>query len=497
VSDYWQLPRLASTSAARALGLAAGPVALLDPLAPVAAAAVGPAAPALPAPVGGAAPAAGAHLGGGGLGALAAALGGGAPAPAAAVAVPPGAGGGGAPPVAAAAGGDPREMALVLDDRGFRDISFSDAVKLQTGTVCADQPVKGPRCRGLPEPLASDEPLSEHDENVALHETLCRVIETALCHDQLVICELASYEYLARQLRLAEGRAFEGRSRRAQPAAKAKAQAKEASPADLASEVGHFLGAGETKGNLCISPALMDWIADQMKMEAAVAKWMGLANFFPSIAGLVNLTQRRSRFRLASRRPGAAPIASATFFFLWMGAAICPLVERRVFELPGELCATQGDVAAPAVQTASVEHLAGLYREFELPADSIVLQGWGQSMLNPESVAAELRGALGIGRPCVDPELCFQPKSHAQFLKQLEARDMIAWRVASPQSSHSIGLFFVEKSNRMLRLVFGTSLANCSFDAPPAGELPTPGMESLFSLPAISNGRTGLKSIYG
>ena len=110
-----------------------------------------------------------------------------------------------------------------------------------------------------------------------LHETLCRVIETSLCHGQLVICELASYEYLARQLQLVEEWVFEERVRRSLPAPKAKAQANEAntwvaSPTDFASEVGHFLGTGETKGNLCISPALIDWIADHMKNEAAVAK---------------------------------------------------------------------------------------------------------------------------------------------------------------------------------------------------------------------------------
>eukprot|EP00959_Pyramimonas_sp_CCMP1952_P375336 7861233-Pyramimonas_sp.AAC.1 len=95
-------------------------------------------------------------------------------------------------------------------------------------------------------------------------------------------------------------------------------------------------------------------------------------------------------------------------------------------------------------------------------------------MLNPESVAAELRGALGIDRPCVDPELRFQPKSFAQFLRQPEARDGIAWRAASPQFAHPIGLFFVENSNRMLRLTFDTRLANCSFAAPPATKLPAP-----------------------
>ncbi|CAK0857904.1 unnamed protein product, partial [Prorocentrum cordatum] len=440
-------------SATTVPGLAAGPLALPDPAAPP--------------------PAAGA--GGGGLGALAAALGGGAPAPAAALAVPLGAAAGAALPAAAVAGVDPRVMALVLDGRVFRDIAFSDAVKLQTETVRADWPVKGPRTLlrvlGFMLRMAGGAmawhnrwiamaQLGEHDENVELHETLCRVIETALCHDLLVICELASYEYLARQLQLAEERAFEDRTRRSQPAPKAKAQAKEAPPADSASEVGHLLGTGETKGNLCICPALMDWIAVQMKMEAAVAK-----------------ERRKAREQRALRAPYAVPIVSKMLFrfpfFPWMGAAIYPSVARPVFELQKE------NGSAPAEQAASVEHLAGLHREFELPAacserssaceaplvemlaqapgcagdggrarpcskplvawpqstkaaptcdvvseaDSIVLQGWRQTILNPESVAAELRDAPGIDSPRVGPELHSQP--NAQFLKQLEAHDMI------------------------------------------------------------------------
>ena len=183
-------------------------------------------------------------------------------------------------------------MALVLDGRGLRDLSFADALKRQTETIRADWPVKGPRTmlwvlsfmqRMVGGAMAwhtrwlAMMQLGDSDENVKLHETLCRVIESSLCHDQLVICELASYEYLARQLQLVEERVFEERVRISLPAAKAKAQAKDAaivvaSPTDFASEVGHFLGTGETKGNLCISPALMDWTVDQMKNEAAVAK---------------------------------------------------------------------------------------------------------------------------------------------------------------------------------------------------------------------------------
>ncbi|CAK0840106.1 unnamed protein product, partial [Prorocentrum cordatum] len=554
-------------SADNVLGVAAGVLALPGPLgaapaaaAPGALALAGAAAPPAGAP---GPPAAAAAAPEGGVGTLAAALGAGGAALPAAVG-PPGVGAAAAAPAApGVAGPDPRVLATVLDARGLRDMPFSDAARRQTETPRADWPVRGPRTttRVLRFMLrmaggamawhsrwmAMMQAL-ETGDTAKLHETLRRVIETSLCHDQLIICELASYEFLSRQLQLVEERFFEERARRTHPAPEAKGRAKDgaaAAAADVSSEIGHFLGTGETisMGNLCICPALMDRIADQMKSEAAVAK------------------ERRK-----------VTVASVTFFrflfFQWMGVATFRLVE--------------GLVCAPP-KAASVDCIAGLHRDFELPAaysergrdceaslvemlaqapgyagdsgrvrpcsmprvawpestkavstcgvvseaDSIVLQDWRQSMLNPESVAAELRESLGVIRPYVDPELRFKPKSYAEFLKQLEAHGMITWRVSSEQASFSTGLFFVQKSNGKLGLVFDTRLAKCSFSCPPATRLPTPsawasldcddsfqfaqgdiqcafyhlrlpaGMGSLFSLPPINNIFVGLKSVNG
>ena len=55
-------------------------------------------------------------------------------------------------------------------------------------------------------------------------------------------------------------------------AAKAQANKEARSHDSLSTEVGHFLGIAETKGNLCICPALMQFIAEQMNNEAAVSK---------------------------------------------------------------------------------------------------------------------------------------------------------------------------------------------------------------------------------
>eukprot|EP00959_Pyramimonas_sp_CCMP1952_P291378 6095085-Pyramimonas_sp.AAC.1 len=75
---------------------------------------------------------------------------------------------------------------------------------------------------------------SETDDADRLCETLRRVIETSLCHDQLIICKLSSYEFLSRQLLMVGGRFFEERARRARPAPKAEGQAKDGAAAAAA-----------------------------------------------------------------------------------------------------------------------------------------------------------------------------------------------------------------------------------------------------------------------
>ncbi|CAK0800960.1 unnamed protein product, partial [Prorocentrum cordatum] len=443
-------------SADNVLGVAAGVLALPDPLgaapaaaAPGALALAGAAAPPAGAP---GPPAAAAAAPEGGVGALAAARGAGGGAALPAAAGPPGVGAAAAAPAApGVAGPDPRVMATVLDARGLRDMPFSDAVKRQTETPRADWPAKGPRTtmwvlhfmlRMAGGAMAWHNrwmammQALETDDTAKLRETLCRAIETSLCHDQLIICELASYEFLSRQLQLVEERFFEERARRTHPAPKAKGQAKDgaaAAAADVSSEIGHFLGTGEAMGNLCICPALMDWIADQMKSERGLTT----CSLFVSLA---SLAPSPSRLHLAWSCPDEVTVASVTFFrflfFQWMGVAI--------------FCLVVGLVCAPP-KAASVDYIAGLHRDFELPAaysergrdcesslvemlaqapgyagdsgrvrpysmplvawpesakavstcgvvseaDSIVLQDWRQSMLNPESVAAELRESLG------------------------------------------------------------------------------------------------------
>ena len=89
--------------------------------------------------------------------------------------------------------------------------------------------------------------------------------------DQLKVTELAAFEVVARQLQLLEERVYETR-RPTVPTPKAKAAANSAGAAASATESGCFSGSGLSKANLCIAPKLLEYVADQMKAEAAVAK---------------------------------------------------------------------------------------------------------------------------------------------------------------------------------------------------------------------------------
>ena len=115
--------------------------------------------------------------------------------------------------------------------------------------------------------------LIETDARVREHEFLCRVLETMTVYDQLNAGELASGELIARELQLLEERVYEeAMSELAAKAGKAKDKAHSKADDLLVGEASHFLGLSESKANLAICPALTEWIAEQMKAEAAVAK---------------------------------------------------------------------------------------------------------------------------------------------------------------------------------------------------------------------------------
>ncbi|CAK0864242.1 unnamed protein product, partial [Prorocentrum cordatum] len=364
-------------------------------------------------------------------------------------------GGTATPPAPDAPGADPRVLVVTRDTRGRRDRSFGDALKEQTELEREDWPVLGPRALlwvlTLMLRMAGGAVawhtrwlavvgIAESEEAAKQHETICRILETSMVCDQLVITELASFEYLARQLQLIEERVYDEKTRKT--AAALKGQGKKEAPCQdaLSTEVGHFLGIGETKGNLCICPALMQFIAEQMRNEAAVPLasasgmlcrylcWMSTRGCTPwQGVGLVSSAARGAAWRRwcnegieafnwlhgrADRLPLARGSADHS---LAQHVAVEELQENyRSFELPAGyseqrqfceaslaevLSTTPGCqnssrvrpydkalVAWPALSGPPVE--AGSVAQ---QADAIQLQGWRQSMLRSEDEIAELQ----------------------------------------------------------------------------------------------------------
>ena len=99
--------------------------------------------------------------------------------------------------------------------------------------------------------------MSLNDGGVAEHELIMRVLEQAICFDQLQVCELACLELLIRKAQMIE---LKHKSR-------------------LVTEVGGveddqhlYLGTGSTRGLIMLSPALEEFVSGELGREAAAAK---------------------------------------------------------------------------------------------------------------------------------------------------------------------------------------------------------------------------------
>ena len=85
----------------------------------------------------------------------------------------------------------------------------------------------------------------ELDADAAEHEFLCQLLETMVSIDQLLINSLATTELICRRIQVVEARV---------------------------NESAHLVEEGRTpvaRDDLCICPALGDWIAEQLRGEAA------------------------------------------------------------------------------------------------------------------------------------------------------------------------------------------------------------------------------------
>ena len=299
LADLRAIPALVAVPAG---GLAAAlAMAVAAPAAPIAGGgAIVPGAPAAPLPLGGAvgggpvvppipaAPVAPAAVGGAAVGAAPAAAGVGGLAALAAALAGPGVGGGGGVGAVAAPGAGPsvdaRVLVIARDTAGKQYQDFRSCIALYQTTSNPDWPVRGPRTalwcfqhmlRIAGGAIAWDmrwralARKTEGDEDARHHEFLCRTLETFVSFDQVNAPNLAGVELLCRQLQLLEERVYEAELTAL--SAKKKSDSGLKSAYELV-DSGLFLGTTETKSNLCICPALSEWISEQLRAEAAVAK---------------------------------------------------------------------------------------------------------------------------------------------------------------------------------------------------------------------------------
>ena len=100
------------------------------------------------------------------------------------------------------------------------------------------------------------------------------------------------------------------------------------------------------------------------------------------------------------------------------------------------------------------------------------LVSWKSRLLRDSTEAEVLRKESGVSRPYCDPSLTRDPKKYGDFLKRLEASNMIRYEKWDG-SAASLGIFFVKKKNGTLRLIFDTRLLNTSFKDPSSVVLPS------------------------
>ena len=98
--------------------------------------------------------------------------------------------------------------------------------------------------------------LQDGEHLVSFHEALCRILETAICYDQLDCPALASMELVCRQIQSIEERL--------------KHKFTDAGGGDSFEQ--SLIAGYQSRGSLCICPALSEWIAEEIRKNTAVEK---------------------------------------------------------------------------------------------------------------------------------------------------------------------------------------------------------------------------------
>ena len=168
---------------------------------------------------------------------------------------------------------DARVLGVARTSDGMRHRDFRDAVAKLSQSDWDSWPINGPRtflwcCRFIAEgdmhPRArhlrwkAAANISGSDAGVAEHEMIMRIVELALCYDQLQGSELASMEMLIRKAQLIE--------------LKHRDRVLAAAVGQVDDDAHLYLGTGQTRGLLMIDPELEEFVSAELSKEAATAK---------------------------------------------------------------------------------------------------------------------------------------------------------------------------------------------------------------------------------
>ena len=155
--------------------------------------------------------------------------------------------------------------------QGYPCRDFRDAVEICSEVEIPGFLVRGPRTaqwvlrfmaeQGTPiqrhTRFKSEANLQQADAGVAQHEQLCKLLHTAISFDQLDGCNCAVVELICREIQMIEDKYSE----------------RLLAGSEISPETAHlFLGTHSSRGNVCMSPALRDWVATELRDEAAILK---------------------------------------------------------------------------------------------------------------------------------------------------------------------------------------------------------------------------------
>ena len=167
--------------------------------------------------------------------------------------------------------GDARTLPLLFERDGSQYREFRSAVELSQEETIPKFVVKGPRTTawvlrfllenggaplGRHSKFKADANLNAGDPGVAMHSSLCKILQAAVTVDQLDVSNLASLELVCRELQMVEER-YSDRLRTQNA---------------LVEDGDFFTMTSVGQHNVCMSPELREWISDQVRVEASVMK---------------------------------------------------------------------------------------------------------------------------------------------------------------------------------------------------------------------------------